>query len=418
MEMSFLRRLTACLFTLSLVPTTFARAPREQAEQPQPVVRVTTRLVHVNVIVQDKKGEPVSGLTRDDFKVLDGSKEQKISVFSLESSRSLPAPPQPLPPNVFSNRWEIRGDVPTSVTVILLDGLNTRFEDQASARDQIIKFLSQLQPQDRVSLYALGSNLRVVHDFTNDAAPLLRAIRHYRSRVPSELAASEPDESGQAGTSDASDPETAQFDAFMQDAAQRMADFYTINRADQTLRAIEAIANHFSKLPGRKNLIWVSGSFPMWIGYDSLSPTAEKRNFSPEIGRTVQALNDADLAIYPVDARGLVPDPGFSAARKGSSSGDSFSKIQLTMDTMQDLAERTGGLAFYNSNDIKGAIRSAIDDSRLTYVLGYYPAGVPWNGKFREIKVMVKRSGLRLRYRRGYFAVPEETLDDEQRITD
>ena len=119
-------------------------------DQNQPTIRVTTRLVQVNVVVHDKKGTPVSDLKKEDFTILDKGKEQKVAVFTVDSidapHKAWPA----LPPNIFSNR--IQGaDTPTSITVILFDGLNTRFQDQAYARGQIVKFLSEIKPHDRVS---------------------------------------------------------------------------------------------------------------------------------------------------------------------------------------------------------------------------------------------------------------------------
>ena len=305
------------------------------------------------------------------------------------------------------------------MTVILLDGLNTRFEDLSYARQQIIKFLSQLQPQDRVALYTLTTSLKVLHDFTTDATSLLRAIRRYKGHAPAELEASEPEE-----VSTGND----QIDQFLNDANQRMADFYTTNRVQRTAGALEDIANHLARLPGRKNLIWVSGSFPFYIGLDApMTPgsTQERRTFSAEVERAARALNNANLAVYPVDARGLM-GPAFHNSplsatrggmpgRRGVPSTITLSPNRANFDTMNILADRTGGRAFYNTNDILGSVRRAIEDSRVTYVLGYYPAHGQWDGKFREIKVQVKRPGLRLRYRGGYFALPDVPLDPRQR---
>jgi len=102
-------------------------------DQPQPTIRVTTRLVQVNVVVHDKKGEPVSDLKKEDFTILDKGKEQKIAVFTVDSINAPPKAWPALPPNIFSNRVQT-ADTPTSITVILFDGLNTRFQDQAYAR--------------------------------------------------------------------------------------------------------------------------------------------------------------------------------------------------------------------------------------------------------------------------------------------
>ena len=135
-------------------------------DQTQPTIRVTTRLVQVNVVVHDKKGEPIADLKKEDFTILDKGKEQKVAVFAVDSIDAPRKAWPKLPPNIFSNRIQ-RADTPTSTTVILFDGLNTRFQDQAYARKQIVKFLGGIQPHDRVALYLLGSDLRILHDFTN-----------------------------------------------------------------------------------------------------------------------------------------------------------------------------------------------------------------------------------------------------------
>src|SRR5712692_6508611 len=268
MPRSLLVRLLALLCAATLGVPAVAQAPAPAKPQAPPpsaappggtgqnrqeptVLRVTTRLVQVNVIVQGKKGEPVGDLTQGDFTLLDQGESQTISTFSMESTRVLPARVQPLPANFFTNRYEQKGGAPTSVTVILLDGLNTKFEDMAYARQQIVKFLGQLQPQDRVGLYTLTTRLSILHDFTSDAAPLLRALARFKGHAGTELAASEPEPAADTGNN--------LIDDFLNAANQRMSDFYTINRARSTADALEAIANHVAGLPGRKNLIWVSG---------------------------------------------------------------------------------------------------------------------------------------------------------------
>src|SRR5260370_14438383 len=127
------------------------------AQENQPVLRVTTRLVQVNVVVHDKRGEPVAGLTKTDFTLYEKGKERKIAFFSvLQGNKPLKLPGgAQLPANIFSNRVK-RGESPTSATVILLDALNTKFEDQAYAKAELIKFLKKVQPEDRVAIYLLS----------------------------------------------------------------------------------------------------------------------------------------------------------------------------------------------------------------------------------------------------------------------
>ncbi len=380
-------------------------------QQEPPTLRVTTRLVQLNVIVTDRRGNPVVDLKREDFILRDEKEEQSIDVFAVETSRSSDVATEGLPPNTFSNHLDQKGTQPGSVTVILLDGLNTRFEDQAYARTQIVKFLRQIEPHDRVALYTLGRDLRILHDFTTDAEPLLRTLARDRARVASEVEASEPVPS---------DTGNQQLDEFIDRANQTIADFTVVRRVERTLAAIEAIANHLQVIPGRKNLVWVSSAFPLHIGFDTLQiddPQRERRTFSREIDRTVRAVNNANLAIYPVDGRGLVgpfSSAGFAASGRRGSIFATTQQIRGPIDTMQTLAERTGGRAFYNTNDISGSIRRAIEDSRVTYVLGFYPTHNNWNGKFRRLRVKVNRPGTRVRYREGYFALPEKTIDESQ----
>ncbi len=414
--------LALLLCTALLIGPGGGQQPSPPGKQEPAKLRVTTRLVQINVIVHDKQGHPVSDLTRDDFVIKEEGVEQPIQLFSMETNQALKSKQPPLAANTYSNRHERRGETPTSVSAVLLDTLNTRFEDQVYAKDQIVKFLKQLQPQDRVALYALGGKLRVLHDFTRDASSVLRTLEKYRGAVNTAVDTSEPADS---------DTGNDQLDAWLNDSNQRIANFYITDRVLRTCDAMEAIAHHLTNLPGRKNLIWVSGSFPISFGYELDRPTsnnlsADQRMFTPEIEKATRALNDANLAVYPVDARGLIgafgTNPNFSRGgtfrpgRPGSSPLGSVSRtISTTHDTMRMLAERTGGQAFYNTNDISGAIRRAIEDSRVTYVLGYHPTHGKWDGKFHEVKVQVKRPGTQVRHRRGYFAWPDLPLDDKSR---
>ncbi|MGO9094585.1 MAG: VWA domain-containing protein [Bryobacteraceae bacterium] len=393
------------------------------AAPPPPVIEVTTHLVQVNVVVHNKKGEPVADLTKDDFALFDQGERQKISTFAVESGQSPapgPAGAPPLAPNTFTNRLELRPKAPSAATVILLDGLNTRFQDQARAKIRLIKFLQQLQPDDRVALYTLGSTLRILHDFTSDNTVLLRALARHYGRNSVEVADSEPEAPNSGST---------ELDDWLTQTNQILADMQVANRAETTLSAIEAIANHAARLPGRKNLVWISGGFPFSLGLTDfyVGSGRETRVFLEETERTARAVNQANLAIYPVDARGVVNDPLVSPLRAPSSSlgvgprnpalagrpaspagaSTTMTAVQNSQDSMKVLASRTGGQAYYNTNDLKSAIRQAMDDSRVTYLLGYYPTHNAWNGTFRSLKVEVERKDVEVRHRLGYFAFAE-----------
>ena len=396
--------------------STSQQPPAAQGKPTPPPLRVTTRIVQVNVIAQDGSGSPVTGLTKDDFTLYELGQEQQIAFFSQEDSTttavttSAAAPPS----NTFSNRFTEKPGAPTSVTVILLDGLNTRSVDMANARKQVAGFLSQIQPQDRVALYSLSSNLTILHDFTQDASALLLALEHSKNSANFRAGATVPD---------TADPGSADFDSAVGEAGApisaetRIAQFYMDDSVERTALALKIIADHLLGLPGRKNLIWVSGSFPIDIIGGEL-PT-DHVSYAAQIEDAARSLNNANVAIYPVDARGLItPSLGFSTdtvrrnGARGAPGGQS--PASGNFDTMNSLADRTGGRAFFNSNDIQGAVRRAIDDSRVTYVLGYYPSNTNWDGKFRELKVQVKKSGVHLRFRRGYYALADPSSTPQQ----
>jgi VWFA-related protein len=149
-------------------------------------------------------------------------------------------------------------------------------------------------------------------------------------------------------------------------------------------------------------------------------PAREHLTFSDEIDRTVRAVNNAKLAIYPVDARGLMTSPQFSAERSGNANRrppkmPAPAPGSKNQDTMRELASRTGGRAYVNTNDLNKAIRDAIQDTRVTYTLGFYPSGEKFGGKFHELKVKVDRPGANLRYRKGYFDFAEQPQDAKVR---
>jgi VWFA-related protein len=391
--------------------------------QSAPTLQSTTRLVQVTVLVQDKHGNPVSGLTKEDFNVLDEKQPQSIQLFSVETNAVPEHEPAPLPPDVYTNRLAERSAVPKSVTVVLLDALNTEISDQAYSRRQVIKFLSQLQPQDRVGIYTLDYRLNVLHDFTTDSSELIAAVSKYKGEALPGEANGIPhkiDSPPQRGSR--SEQALA---GFLDLAVDRESNFYLNKRVQITTDAFEAIARHIGSLPGRKNLVWVSGSFPISAGYDSVptgTPTQfpDQAHFSKDMDRAARALNDANVAVYPVDARGLIASR--SAVQPPTRLGNvnragpvmTQTGSQQNLATMSLLADRTGGRMFYSNNDLFEAVRLAVDDSRVSYELGYYPEGVKWDGKFHSIHVKVDRPGVRVRARTGYVARPESAITQEE----
>ena len=402
-------------------------APEPPGNRSPVTLRTTTRLVQINVIVHNKKGEPVEGLNKEDFTILDQGKEQQIAAFSANSAVLRGATINPsLPPNVFSNRGGSGAANPGSVTVILFDALNTAIQDQFYARQQVLKFLRQLHPEDHVAIYVLTTKIIVLNEFTQDATSLLQAIQKFGGYSSAQQDASNPspnpaNQSIFAVRTPETDVMAARLQDFLNAADGKISDFANINRAETTTSAIETIANHVARIPGRKSLVWVSASFPISIGFDGNTPSPpgrEQRTFTEEIEHAARALNQANMAIYPVDARGLMAPARYSAANSipldARSPASGLASDQGSFDTMILLADRTGGKASYNTNDIEGAVQRAIADGQYTYTLGFYPTHGKWDGRFHELKIHVKEKGLSLRHRKGYFALPEPPPGPEE----
>ncbi|MGB2589331.1 MAG: VWA domain-containing protein [Candidatus Acidiferrum sp.] len=391
---------------LAAIATSAQLAPQQQP------ITVSTRLVQVGVIVRDKNG-PVADLTKDDFVVLDRGKPQKISVFTVESSEPAAQPSLPLPQNTFSDLPQYGAATARSVTIVLLDNLNTLYgsapgnyestpywmEDLAlaNAKNHLIEFIRELSPQDQVAVYGLRDSLQVLCDFTSDRAQLLTILKKYDTTSKTNREMVEP---GAVHT-----PMGPDVDALMNAEAVRLAGLANQERAEKTMAALVSIAGHVANIPGRKNLVWLTANLPF-------SSAAMARVLSP-----------ARIAAYPIDARGLL-------AREPSQSkqdGIDFNKVlgdgesmpaqslqPIGNDTMQKLADETGGEAFINTNDITGAIRRAVEDSAVTYRLGFYIDRDSIDGKLHELKVEPKRKGLTIRYPKSYFAFEDAPPTKDQ----
>jgi VWFA-related protein len=391
------------------------------------VLKTITRLVVIDVVATDRNGA-VSDLQRDDFTLLEDGKEQKVRVFSLQrpqanlSGGAAVAPPK-LPENVYSNVARYSGS--SALNILLLDALNTNLPHQAYVRDQMIRYLEKMPEGQPVAVYTLGSKLTLLQDFTSDPAVLKKIAKDLKGQVSplQDNPAGGPEtELLPAGVAD-SGMVSPQMLRAMQSFEQERVAFQTDLRVTYTIKALDAIAHSLSGYPGRKNLIWISEAFPLSIDPNmelSGDVFAGTRNYGRQVAEAADALMDAQIAMYPIDARGLIPPSVFDASssgtdkfgrslarpgRLGTAITDESAELQNVHGTMQEMADRTGGRAFYNTNGIDEAIRKSLDDGSTYYTLAYYPENKDWNGKFRKIQVKVNRPGVRLRYRMGYYAV-------------
>ncbi len=418
-----------------------AWAQEQKPAVPPPALRVLVRLVLVDAVVTDKEGKPVTGLGAQDFTVLEDGKPQKVTAFSFEqiaeSARAARSPVPPLPPNVTTSRPAYRMPQGTPV-ILLIDALNTRATDQARVRMELLRYVNtQLQPGQQVAVYTLARSLRLLQDFTEDAALLKAAIEGFHPTVPREQQIA--DLSQRLPRLSGAQPELRRVYQDPAVVVSRLRDFYTEEanvatdaRVGVTLTAFRAIAQAVTGLPGRKSLVWVSGSFPLAtysrIIDNSANPTNDPnyvsvdRQYEDVLRATASRLNDAQIAVYPVDARGLLGSllggaetSGLGAAGMLKMGAEYAQDVQLASRSLQEaqasmeqIAGDTGGVVYKNQNDLDHAVALSVQDGASYYLLGYSPEGKT-DGKFHKVEVKVNRPGVTVRSRRGYYAsAPED----------
>jgi len=414
------------------------QASQANAPSQQPAgLRVTTRMVVVDVVATDNKDVPIKDLKANDFTVQEEGQPQKVNAFSFHQTEQEPASASgqasaflnpKLPPGYFSNAPTYKSN--GALNVLLLDALNTTLLNQASMRDGMIKLMEKLPAGQPIAIYLLGNKLTLVQDFTSDPEVLRKAIAGVK-RQGSKLL------DNAAGTTRMADmPVGSVAVATMMDVPSIKAhleefhDQHTAAQADFrvrfTLDALNSLGRYLAGYPGRKNLVWVSETFPLSIVLDKIK-SQNTRDFSREVAATGSLLSNAQVAIYPVDAKALGGNSDFSVGNDPNPIGNP-AVISTTLDneagkvmnreaeermtsrtTMNDLAEKTGGRAFYNTNNLEGAVRRSLEDGSVYYTLGYYPENKTWDGKFRRITIKVARPGIKLHYRAGYYAVEPQS---------
>ncbi len=428
-----LRRILAVLVTIS-ASAAAQLAPSPVAGRTE-TLRTGAKLVVVDVEVTDGQGNPVHNLQPGDFSIFENKVQQPIKNFEEHSGGHAAAPTPMLPPGVFSNESVLPG--PSAVDVLLLDSLNTPPQSQPYLRDQLVKYLSHARPGTRLAIFALNTRLQMLQGLTSDPSLLKEAILRQGVKF-SPLVQRELNDSTVHNTSETlsdliqANPKFAQVFAAVQsmllDANARETSGQLQVRVRTSLAALEQLARYLAGIPGRKNLVWFSASFPIVIMRDIQTtgdPFAGMADLNTGFKRTLNLLERSQVAVYPVDARGLETPPSMLPDQEDGSSGDlartrqvygntsiSPRDTQFYLDqanehaTMQQMAEATGGRVYENNNGLSGAIDKAISAGDNYYTLSYTPPPSTREGEFRAISVKLKEGGVHLAYRRGYYTDP------------
>jgi VWFA-related protein len=395
---------------------------------------VNSRLTLVDVVVRSGNGV-VPGLTKANFRLTENGVPQQIaSVEEHTGAASTSAAPVPkLPPNTYTN-YAPPGQ--TGVCVVLLDALNTPQKDQMYARQQLLAYLKDLPPGTSTAVFALGSQLRLLQPFSADPAALLAAINSPRANLSvspvledSSTAPEKASDSAQDNV-DSRPPQTAQQAAeqgtpdLVANLRQFEAEQDTFNyefRVRVTMSALAEIAAYVHSQPGRKSLVWISGSFPSSILPNQELGTAAfnaTSNLSPLIQRTTAMLTNARISVYPIDARGLMTSSTYDAgSRQGSryasphqatalqNADAQFGAKQASEHSaMSAVAEQTGGRAFFNTNGIRQAIAEAATEGERYYTVAYVPTDKNYDNTVRHVAIKVVPGNYQLSYRKSYIA--------------
>jgi VWFA-related protein len=385
-----------------------AQAPADRAQQ-RPVFKSDVDLVVVDVVVRDRNGSIVRGLTANDFEIREDNKPQQVVSFNVEEvtttapgAPAIPAvlavgsqqvtagAPAPAPPQTPVRREDLAG---RRLIVLLFDLSSMQPEELERAGRSALEYVDkQMAAADLVAIATINTTLNIVSDFTADREQVKTALAGFASvdAVGFDTPAAETaatDETA-ASTGDAATADTGEYDLFNNDAR---------------LRAIRTLAEDLAPIEQKKSILYFSGGMTKSGGDNQV-----------ELRAATSAAVRANVALYPVDTRGLqAVVPGGDASRPsargvGAFSGrgvnQQFDQLFASQDTLQTLAADTGGRAFTDSNDFGAAFTQVQRDTSSYYLIGYSSTNTLRDGRFRRISVRVKRNDLRVEARSGYYA--------------
>ncbi|MGO9775979.1 MAG: VWA domain-containing protein [Terracidiphilus sp.] len=443
---------------------------------PQPsgfTLKVASRLVDIGVVAYDKKGHPVKDLKSEDFEIYDNGRRQNLRYFSQAAPAPAALPDQPVassgqptgaqPQPAFSNHGSGSSDAiapaeksESSVTILLLDGSNLAFGDLTNARGQALQFLRALPAGERVGLYAMKrTGFQILAEETTDHARLEDKLSRWmpsaqdlqnaqdeeqRNRQQFDVVHSVEDLLYVNGNT-SNDPEghTQTLDPALRD--------WGSNPGRDAMMILESVAWHLAAIPGHKNLVWISSDNAL-VDWSNNAVSIEKgdKHIEPNTLRAQEAMNDAHVSVYPLDASQLeggmvdasvynknvelAPTVNLQLQNLGpeaSSGADIDSqdygghdlrpgrlRAQMQQDMrpiqgpIRHLADATGGRIFRRSGSISNELNGVVDDGHASYQLSFYPEGQA-DGQFHNLTVKLtgNQKGVVLRYRTGYLYTKE-----------
>jgi VWFA-related protein len=418
------------------------------------VVKIGVTLVQIDVTVTDSKGRPVTDLKAEDFEVLQDSRPQQVTNCSYvvaQPEETTPSKPKNAPAEPPAPPPKLKPDQVRRAIALVADDLTLSFNSAVRVRDALKKFVDeQVQPGDLVAVIRTGAGMGALQQFTNDKRQLYAAIDRVRWKPGyGEINTFAPVTTDPArvtladgkrespGSSDSAKPYASKATDLTNTFGVRGAALDSAETFRQevfaigTLGALGYLVRGLKDLPGRKSVVLFS---------DALRISNREQN----VVRVQQALNNltdlanrASVSFYTIDARGLEV-LGLTAAddlagdfekadQTGKLNTDYVQFLKKTESGLADrsreffesqeglayLADRTGGFFTKNSNDLSRGVRRALQDQAGYYLIGFVPDESTFKSKngtreFHNIEVRVKRPGLRVRTRTGFYGLADE----------
>jgi VWFA-related protein len=380
-----------------------AQTPSLPSASPSPGVppvtfAVEVAYVEVDAIVTDKAGEPVHDLTRDDFVVLEDGKPQTIELFTridIPYERPEPAALPAVPPDVRNNLHPFEG----RLYVLVLDGLHTSSMRSLLVRAAARRFLQRnFAEGDLAAVVHTSGGATLGQELTDNRQRLLASVDRFMGRRLPSATLSRIDEyrrtqdTRQRGDS-VRDP----------DEMQRAFD------ARATLDTLDGVADWLSRIRGRRKAVLFFSEGIDYNLYDAIN-NREASTILDSMRKATATATRGNVSFYTIDPRGLggLSDemmeiqPVFDDPALGLDPQGLQSDLRMSQDTLRALADETSGFAAVNTNDFSSAFARVVKDNSAYYVLGYYPAGHPRDGRFHKLQVKVSRPDLKVRARSGY----------------
>jgi len=436
-------------------------------------LHVSTRLVDVGVAAYDKSGHPVTDLKPDDFEIDDNGRRQTVRFFTqaaapseLQANASGPSGATPEQP-AYSNRLAAVGSAQPpgtaapagSCTILLLDARSLAFADLSLARQQMLKFFAALPPTERVGFYVrISRGFKVLVEESRDHAALSSALRQWMPSAQDLARAQDEEQRNRQQFDEVHNPDDLQYvngnlpgvgvapgSSPTARQAATTVDPKLMNEGSNPSRdaliLLVGVAAHLAGTPGHKNLVWVASDNVLADWTAQAAGSDRGRNTIDSFAlRAQEALNDAHVSVYPLDAsqletgaidpslrnsnveleapvREVTPTASLGDAAPGARPGRITAEMQQNEHpiqiAIQQMAQATGGRIFRRSGNMVASLNSVIEDGRAAYLLSFAPNSPP-DDQYHQLTVKVaSRRGVTLRYRTGYLYSKEPaTLKD------